>query len=158
MYTGADPAQNDLGKYYILLAFVIAFSADTGAYFIGRAFGKHKLAPIVSPNKTVEGAIGGILCSILCVELYGLVLDLAFSFEVNYLYGIVYGFFGAILSILGDLSFSVIKRQMNIKDYGNLIPGHGGILDRFDSMMLVAPVTELLLRMLVFAVPTVGVG
>lgn len=158
MYAGADPSQNDLGKYYILIAFVIAFSADSGAYFVGRACGKHKLAPVISPNKTVEGAVGGVLCAVALVELYGLILDKAFRFDVIYLYGILYGVVGALGSILGDLSFSVIKRQMNIKDYGNLIPGHGGILDRFDSMMIVAPLVELLLRMLTFAVPTLGVG
>lgn len=158
MYAGADPAQNDLGKYYILIPCILAFTADSAAYFVGRALGKHKLAPVISPNKTVEGALGGVVFTILLVELYGLVLDKAFQFEVNYLYGIIYGLLGSTVSILGDLSFSVIKRQMNIKDYGNLIPGHGGILDRFDSMMLVAPVTELLLRMLTFAVPTSGIG
>lgn len=149
MYTGAD---------YILIAFVIAFTADSGAYFVGRALGKHKLAPVISPNKTVEGAVGGILCAIGFMELYGLILDKAFGFDVIYWYGILYGLFGALASILGDLSFSVIKRQMGIKDYGNLIPGHGGILDRFDSMMLVAPLVEILLRMLTFAVPVAGAG
>lgn len=158
MYAGANPAQNDLGKYYILVAFVIAFTADSGAYFVGRALGKHKLAPVISPNKTVEGAIGGVLCAVAFMELYGLILDKAFQFDVIYWYGILYGVVGALVSILGDLSFSVIKRQMNIKDYGNLIPGHGGILDRFDSMMLVAPVVEVLLRILPFAVPTLGAG
>ena len=90
--------------------------------------------------------------------LYGLILDKSFGFDVIYWYGIIYGVLGALISMLGDLSFSVIKRQVNIKDYGNLIPGHGGVLDRFDSMMLVAPLVELLLRMLTFAVPMAGVG
>lgn len=158
MYVGLDPSQNEPGKFYILIAFVIAFTADSGAYFVGRAMGKHKLAPVISPNKTVEGAMGGILCAIVFMELYGLILDKAFGFDVIYWYGILYGLFGSVASILGDLSFSVIKRQMNIKDYGNLIPGHGGILDRFDSMMMVAPLVEILLRMLTFAVPVAGAG
>ena len=158
MYAGADPGQNDLGKYYILVAFVIAFTADSGAYFVGRVLGKHKLAPVISPNKTIEGAVGGMLCAVLFMGLYGLILTKAFQFDVIYWYGAVYGVLGAGASILGDLGFSAIKRQMNIKDYGDLIPGHGGILDRFDSMMLVAPLVELLLRMLPFAVPTLGVG
>ncbi len=150
--------QEEMGKFYILIAFVIAFSADSGAYFVGRALGKHKLCPNISPNKTVEGAIGGILCAVIFVELYGLVLDKAFGFDVIYVYGIVYGILGAIGSIVGDLSFSVIKRQIGIKDYGNLIPGHGGILDRFDSMMIVAPMVELLLQIINIAVPMAGVG
>ncbi len=158
MYAGMDPAQNTLGKYYILIAFIIAFSADSGAYFVGRALGKHKLAPVISPNKTVEGALGGVASAVVLMLLYGLILDKSFGFDVIYWYGIIYGVLGALISMLGDLSFSVIKRQVNIKDYGNLIPGHGGVLDRFDSMMLVAPLVELLLRMLTFAVPMAGVG
>ena len=158
MYAGVDPAQNSLGKYYILIAFIIAFSADSGAYFVGRALGKHKLAPVISPNKTVEGALGGVASAVALMLLYGLILDKSFGFDVIYWYGIIYGVLGALISMLGDLSFSVIKRQVGIKDYGNLIPGHGGVLDRFDSMTLVAPLVELLLRMLTFAVPMAGVG
>lgn len=158
MYAGADPAENALGKYYILIPCILAFTADSAAYFVGRAFGKHKLAPIISPKKTVEGAAGGIAATVILLELYALILDKAFGFDVIYWYGIVYGIVGSVISIVGDLSFSVIKRQMNIKDYGNLIPGHGGILDRFDSMMLVAPVTEIMLLMLPLAVPMMGVG
>lgn len=79
MYAGADPGQNDLGKYYILVAFVVAFTADSGAYFVGRALGKHKLAPVISPNKTVEGAAGGVLCAMLFMGLYGLVLKQGLS-------------------------------------------------------------------------------
>lgn len=158
MYAGVDPAQNSLGKYYILIAFIIAFSADSGAYFVGRALGKHKLAPVISPNKTVEGALGGVASAVALMLLYGLILDKSFGFDVIYWYGIIYGVLGALISMLGDLSFSVIKRQVGIKDYGNLIPGHGGVLDRFDSITLVAPLVELLLRMLTFAVPMAGVG
>lgn len=158
MYAGIDPSETSYGKFLIIFAFIHAFTADSAAYFVGRAFGKHKLAPVISPNKTIEGALGGVAATVVLVELYALILDLAFGFHVNYLYGILYGILGSTVSILGDLSFSVIKRQMGIKDYGNLIPGHGGILDRFDSMMMVAPVTEILLRMLVIAVPFAGMG
>lgn len=136
------------GKYYILIPLVLAFSSDSGAYFVGRAFGKHKLAPIVSPKKTWEGAAGGALCAVVMMFLYALVLDLAFSFEVNYGAAVLYGVLGSVAGILGDLTFSVIKRQNGIKDYGNLLPGHGGILDRFDSMCLVAPLSECLLMLL----------
>ena len=158
MYAGIDPSQNGLGKFYILIPCVLAFTADSAAYFVGRAFGKHKLAPVISPNKTIEGAIGGVLATVVLMLLYSLLLDVAFGFDVIYGYAVIYGVMGSAISIMGDLSFSVIKRQMDIKDYGNLIPGHGGILDRFDSMMLVAPLTEVLLLMLPLAVPTVGVG
>ena len=141
------------GRYFILIAFVLAFLSDTGAYFAGMYLGKHKLAPVISPKKTVEGMIGGVVCAVLGMLIYTLVLDLAFDFfKVNYLYAVIYGVVGSLASVFGDLSFSAIKRQQGIKDYGNLIPGHGGILDRFDSMMIVGPLTEALLLLLPVAV------
>lgn len=133
------------GRFYILLPFVIAFLSDTGAYFAGRAFGRHKLAPVISPNKTIEGVVGGVAGAIVGVIIYCVILERAFDFEVNYLYVPVYGVLGSFGAVFGDLSFSAIKRQTGIKDYGNLIPGHGGILDRFDSMVVVAPLVELLM-------------
>lgn len=133
------------GRFYILIPFVIAFLSDTGAYFAGRAFGKHKLAPVISPNKTVEGVIGGVVGAIVGMALFCLILQVFFAFEVNYLYAVIYGLVGSMAAVFGDLSFSAIKRQTGIKDYGNLIPGHGGILDRFDSMTMVAPLVEALL-------------
>ncbi len=133
------------GRYYIILPFVIAFLSDTGAYFAGRAFGKRKLAPIISPNKTVEGVYGGVIGAVLGVVVYCLVLQFAFDFSVNYWYVPIYGILGSLGAVFGDLSFSAVKRQTGIKDYGNLIPGHGGILDRFDSMIVVAPITEALM-------------
>lgn len=141
-----------LGRYYILIPFILAFLSDTGAYFAGRAFGRHKLAPVISPNKTVEGVIGGILGAMLGMLIYGAVLQLFFKLEVNYLYALIYGVAGALGAVFGDLCFSVIKRQVGIKDYGNLIPGHGGALDRFDSMMVVGPLAELLLLVIPVAV------
>lgn len=136
------------GRFYILLPFVIAFLSDTGAYFTGRAFGKKKLAPNISPNKTVEGVYGGVLGAVLGVVIYCLVLQFGFDFSVNYWYVPVYGVLGSLGAVFGDLSFSAVKRQTGIKDYGNLIPGHGGVLDRFDSMIIVAPVTEVLMLFL----------
>lgn len=133
------------GRYYILLPFVIAFLSDTGAYFAGRAFGRHKLAPVISPNKTVEGVVGGVVAAMLGVVLYCFILQVAFDFQVNYRYVPVYGILGSLGAVFGDLSFSAVKRQTGIKDYGNLIPGHGGILDRFDSMIVVAPLVETLM-------------
>ena len=140
------------GRYFIMLPFVMAFLSDTGAYFVGRAWGRHKLSPVISPKKTVEGAVGGVLGGIIGMLLYGAVLQFAFGFTVNYLYAAIYGLLGSVGGMFGDLCFSVIKRQVGLKDYGNLFPGHGGILDRFDSMMIVGPLAELLLILIPVAV------
>lgn len=136
------------GRFFILLPFLLAFTADSGAYFAGRYFGKHKLAPVISPNKTVEGVIGGVLGATVGIQIYCLVLDLGFGFTANYLFALSYGILGSLAAVLGDLAFSAIKRQTGIKDYGNILPGHGGVLDRFDSMTVVAPLTEVLLYFL----------
>ncbi len=140
------------GKFFVIAAFVLTMIPDSGAYFAGRAFGKHKLCPVISPHKTVEGAVGGVIATVIGMLLYGLILQLAFAFRVNYLLCAVYGILGAGASMLGDLGFSVIKRQAGIKDYGRLLPGHGGILDRFDSTTVVAPLVEALLLIAPFAV------
>lgn len=136
------------GRFLVLVPFVVAFLSDTGAYFAGLKFGKHKLAPVISPKKTVEGVIGGVLGAVFGMVVYSLVLTVFFRLEVNYLAAILYGVLGSGAAVFGDLCFSVIKRQTGIKDYGKLIPGHGGILDRFDSMIVVAPLTEILLLLL----------
>ncbi len=136
------------GRYIIAIPFILAFIPDSGAYFAGRYFGKHKLAPVISPKKTVEGAIGGAVAAVLGMLLYTFIMDIAFSVEVSYTAALVYGVLGAVADVFGDLMFSSVKRQTGIKDYGNLIPGHGGILDRFDSMMTVGPLTEALLLLL----------
>ena len=141
-----------IGRYVILVPFAIAFLSDAGAYFVGIRFGKHKLAPVVSPNKTIEGALGGIATAMAGMLIYSIILDLGFQFDVNYALALLYGAGGSIAGVFGDLCFSVIKRQTGIKDYGNLIPGHGGILDRFDSLMTVAPLVEALLLIVPFAV------
>ena len=140
------------GRHLILLPFVIAFLSDTCAYFAGMAFGKRKLAPVVSPKKTVEGLVGGVIGAMVGVAIYCLVLVLAFGFTVHYGYALLYGFVGSFGAVFGDLCFSVIKRQTGIKDYGNLIPGHGGVLDRFDSMMIVGPLVEVLMILIPVAV------
>ncbi len=144
--------QMEAGRFFIIVPFILAFLSDSGAYFAGIFFGKHKLAPDISPKKTVEGLAGGVLGAMLGMLLYGLVLQLAFKFEVNYFYALLYGALGSLTAAFGDLCFSVIKRQTGIKDYGNLIPGHGGILDRFDSMIFVGPLAEVLLILLPLAV------
>ena len=133
------------GRYVILIPFFVACFCDAGAYFIGVKFGRHKLAPVVSPNKTIEGALGGIASGILSMLIYAVILDWPLKFDVNYGAAILYGVLGCLAGELGDLCFSVIKRQTGIKDYGNLIPGHGGVLDRFDSILAVSPLIEALL-------------
>lgn len=140
------------GRFMILVPFIVAFLSDAGAYFVGLKFGKHKLAPVVSPNKTIEGVIGGVVSAVAGMALYALILDLAFSFRVNYGYAVLYGLLGSGIGVFGDLSYSVIKRQTGIKDYGYLIPGHGGFLDRFDSITTVAPLMEVLILLLPMAV------
>lgn len=134
--------------YFIVLILCYAWGGDTFAYFAGRFFGKHKLAPIVSPQKTVEGAIGGILGCVLlgeiCTYVYQNIADKSDIFfhgvaPAFYLVVAVLGVIAAVLGILGDLFASVVKRQHGIKDYGTIFPGHGGILDRFDSVMFIAP-------------------
>ena len=141
-----------IGRYMVLIPFIVAFGSDAGAYFAGRFFGQHKLAPVISQHKTIEGAIGGMLSSVVLMLIYCLVLQFAFGFQVRYGFAIIYGLLGSAVGIFGDLCFSVVKRQTGIKDYGNLIPGHGGVLDRFDSMMMVGPLMEALLILIPLAV------
>ncbi len=136
------------GRQLILIPFVVAFLSDSGAYFVGCAWGRHKLAPVISPNKSIEGMAGGVAAAVLSMLLYCWIQDLAFNANINYLYAITYGIIGSLAGVMGDLIFSAIKRQAGIKDYGNLIPGHGGVLDRFDSVIIVAPLVELLFVLL----------
>ncbi len=126
------------GKYLVLIPFITAFVADGGAYFAGVFLGKHKVTR-VSPKKSVEGFIGGYAAAILGLIIYGLIMKFCAGFQVNFLYLGIYGALGTLVTQAGDLAFSLIKRQYDIKDYGNLLPGHGGILDRFDSMVFCAP-------------------
>ena len=124
------------GEYGLMvwLVFLTAFGADTTAFFTGLAFGRHKLCPGISPKKTVEGAVGGFFGSILFCGLFG-------YFLMNELLAhcLIIGALGGVISQLGDLTASVFKRYMGVKDFGNLIPGHGGILDRFDSVLFTGP-------------------
>lgn len=138
----------DSNRVLILIPFVLAFLADSGAYFIGCKWGRHKLAPNISPNKSIEGMVGGVITAVAGMLLYCFILDFAFKMQVSYAYAITYGVIGSLAGTFGDLCFSAIKRQSGIKDYGNLIPGHGGILDRFDSVVVVAPLVEILLALL----------
>lgn len=133
------------GEYYVLIPIIIAFVSDAAAMLCGAMFGQNKLSPKVSPKKTVEGSAGGVAGAALSLIAYGLVLQHFADFSVNYSFLIIYGVLGSLISQLGDLAFSLIKRERGIKDYGNLLPGHGGILDRFDSVIFVLPLVELLL-------------
>ena len=127
------------GQFLVMLPIVSAFLTDTGAYFVGMFLGKHRGIVPVSPKKSVEGFIGGLVCGVLFMLGYGLVMSRGFGLEVDMLRLALYGLVGSFVTMLGDLSYSLIKRQYGVKDYGALLPGHGGMLDRFDSMSFVAP-------------------
>ena len=141
--------------FFILLILCFAWGGDTCAYFAGRAFGKHKLCPKVSPKKTVEGAVGGVLGTML----FGVIITVAYSVIADrteaftqsnigvsmYVIIALLGVVAAVLGIYGDLFASVVKRQCGIKDYGTIFPGHGGILDRFDSVMFIAPFVSMVI-------------
>ena len=128
------------GEYIYLLVFICAWMTDIFAYFTGRFLGKHKLIPAVSPKKTVEGAIGGIVFCVISVVVFGLIIDYFFigDGKGNYLVLAISAVFISVVSQIGDLIMSVIKRHYGIKDYGKIFPGHGGILDRFDSVLAVS--------------------
>ncbi len=125
-----------IAEYRILiwLIFITAFGTDIFAYFTGYAIGKHKLCPTISPKKTIEGAVGGALGSLILCAIFA-----KFFVPDLLLHCIAIGLLGGIISQFGDLTASIFKRKMGIKDYGKLIPGHGGIMDRFDSIMFTAP-------------------
>ncbi|MBQ6907468.1 MAG: phosphatidate cytidylyltransferase [Clostridia bacterium] len=127
------------GNLLIWMVFICAFATDTFAMFGGKFFGKHKLCPVLSPKKTVEGSISGILGCILCVLIYCYICKAFFYLVPNYLNAVIVSLFASVISQIGDLSASCIKRQYGIKDYGNLFPGHGGVMDRFDSILFTAP-------------------
>lgn len=134
------------GKYLVLLPVLCAFLTDTGAYFAGVFLGKHRGITLVSPNKSLEGYIGGILSGGIFLLVYGLILQNVAHMTVSFWILAVYGLIGSAVTELGDLSFSLIKRQFGVKDYGYLLPGHGGMLDRFDSMTFAAPMLLFLVQ------------
>lgn len=140
------------GRFYIIVALIMAFGSDTGAYFVGVAIGKRKLAPLISPKKTVEGFVGGILSSVVLMLIYAIIVRFVFRYDVSFVTAALYGILGSLAAVMGDLTFSVIKRQSGVKDYGTIMPGHGGVLDRFDSVIVAAPLAELL----VAAIPMIG--
>lgn len=129
------------GHVMIWFIFIVAFGSDTFAYFVGKSMGKHKLAKVLSPNKTVEGSVGGLLGAMVLSFAFSLYLDkqvMSLS-QYMYIWIVVTGIIGAVLGQFGDITASAMKRLVNVKDYGNVMPGHGGILDRIDSIIFVAP-------------------
>ena len=118
----------------VWIVFIAAHTSDIFALLVGMAMGKHKLCPEISPKKTIEGSIGGIICAAICCYIFGY-----FVYPDIKIHCFILGLFGSAFSQCGDLIASMFKRKMGIKDYSNLIPGHGGILDRFDSVLLSAP-------------------
>ena len=136
------------GIFTVWLVFVCSWGCDTCAYCVGMLIGKHKMAPILSPKKSVEGGIGGIIGAALIGVLYGLAINYWGDAGADVLSYAVIGAAGGAISQIGDLAASAIKRYHNIKDYGKLIPGHGGILDRFDSVIFTAPIIYYLAIML----------
>lgn len=129
------------GKYIVWLIFLCSWGCDTCAYCVGRLFGKHKMAPVLSPKKSVEGAIGGVAGAFLLTLIYSLIFknQMQIGGREILILGLISAV-GALISMIGDLAASAIKRNYDIKDYGKLIPGHGGILDRFDSVIITAPI------------------
>ncbi len=127
------------GRVLIWAVFIGAWITDTFAYFTGTWFGKHKLLPEISPKKTVEGAIGGVLGCVFAFFVYGLIISNIFHHEISFPSLMTLGFFCSLVAQLGDLAASSIKRECQIKDFGSIMPGHGGVLDRFDSILFVAP-------------------
>ena len=132
------------GQYLFIMAFMGAWITDIFAYFTGMILGKHKLSPIISPKKTVEGAIGGVILCTLSFIGYGYFLNSYLEVNTNLAMYAILGFFASLVSQLGDLIMSAIKRKHDVKDYGSIFPGHGGVLDRFDSVIAVAPVLYLI--------------
>lgn len=129
------------GDIFVWLIFITGWGCDTFAYFFGKLFGKHKLISL-SPNKTIEGSIGGVIAVIILSSIYAM-----FTHKSILLF-VAIGLICSVFAQLGDLSASAIKRYSNVKDYGNIIPGHGGFIDRFDSILFTAPVVYIILHML----------
>ncbi len=139
------------GQFMVWFIFVGSWVCDTFAYFVGSSMGRHKLAPVLSPKKSVEGAVGGVLGSVIVGIIYGSIVMRLSDGSITALYLVNYAVlsaFAAVFSQVGDLTASAIKRHFNVKDYGTIIPGHGGILDRFDSVIVTAPLVYIILRIL----------
>ena len=132
-------------RAYLLLPFILSFACDTFAYIVGCSIGKHKLAPKVSRKKSVEGSVGGLLGNVLCGCIFVFVMNRWFGGAISYGGMVILALACGVVAQVGDLSFSLIKREFGIKDYGKLFLAHGGVLDRFDSVLFVTPVIEIIL-------------
>ena len=129
------------GAFLVWLVFLCSWGSDTCAYCVGMLIGKHKMAPKLSPKKSIEGAVGGVVGAALLSALYAVIMGAVFSgTELSTVQYALIGAVGSVISQVGDLAASAIKRNHDVKDYGKLIPGHGGILDRFDSVIFTAPI------------------
>lgn len=134
------------GVYTVWLIFLCSWGSDTCAYVAGVAFGKHKMAPVLSPKKSIEGAVGGVIGAAVLGAVYAAIFADKLNMTNPVLIFAIICAAGALISMVGDLAASAIKRNHGIKDYGKLIPGHGGIMDRFDSVIYVAPIIWILLQ------------
>ena len=126
------------GKWLVWYTFIASWMTDVFAYLVGKAIGKHHFTD-VSPKKTIEGCVGGVVGAVICMMLYTVILNNFTDMNINYIIIFFAGIILSIISQIGDLSASVIKRYAGVKDYSNLIPGHGGMLDRIDSLIFIAP-------------------
>ncbi len=130
--------RNNCGRYAVIVVFIFSWITDTGAYFTGSLMGKHKLAPELSPKKTVEGAIGGIVLTVIASAVYMMIMKHFWNMDIHWLF-LPAAAIGAVLSEVGDLAASAMKRACGVKDFGWIFPGHGGMFDRFDSVVFIAP-------------------
>jgi len=140
-------AFDDIGQMAVWLIFICAFASDTGAYFVGINFGKHKMTPVLSPKKSIEGAIGGIVSAAVVSAVFVYSYNLLCDTNINIIIVTIIGAVGSVFAQMGDLAASSIKRYVNIKDYGSIMPGHGGVMDRFDSVIFTAPAIYILINL-----------
>jgi phosphatidate cytidylyltransferase len=143
---------HEQGRYFVWLIFTSSFGCDTFAYLTGITFGRHKLTDTPSPRKSVEGVAGGVVGAALVGAIYGYFVSQYFHADVQgmTLNATVVSLFGAVFSVIGDLSASAVKRYTKIKDFGNLFPGHGGVLDRFDSVIMTAPIVYMVMTAVIW--------
>lgn len=137
------------GAYYVWLPFISAWLTDSFAYFGGYFFGKNKLCPDISPKKTVEGAVFGVVGAVVGYVVYSYMLKGIWNIDVSTLWFVIISVFTSVISQMGDLFASLMKRENGIKDFGNLMPGHGGALDRFDSILLTSPFIFIFLKLMI---------
>ncbi|MCL2387245.1 MAG: phosphatidate cytidylyltransferase [Defluviitaleaceae bacterium] len=146
--------EHELGFYYVWLIFTASFGCDTFAYFTGSLFGKRKLKNTPSPSKSLEGLIGGVIGATVIGFFYGLLVSRFSAYPDNTVHLIliatIISFLGAVFSIIGDLAASAVKRHCEIKDFGNVFPGHGGVLDRVDSIIVVAPIVYMVMNVMIW--------